>query len=140
MILLALVAVMVFAACAQEDAPAETATAGKTEAVDVELESEADVPVPLEEAGAPPVNPEITEDTAADASEYMEWTKAEWDQASREDKEICALNLVVTLDSEIVAAPEEEFNGAIAGGVEQLDQLYEANPTKTLREIIDSQA
>ncbi len=142
LVLLTLVAVMVFAACAQEDAPTETAiaTVEPAEATDAAAGDEADASVPLEDVEAPPVNPEITEDTAADASDYMEWTKTEWDKASQEDKEICALSLVVTLDSEIIAAPEEEFNQAIADGVDQLDQLYEASPTKTLQEIIDSQA
>jgi hypothetical protein len=43
-------------------------------------------------------------------------------------------------DAEMIKAPEEEFNQAIADAVTQLDGLYEQNPDKTLQELIDDQA
>jgi hypothetical protein len=86
----------------------------------------------------PPVEPEVSGEVAKDGADYMEWTASEWNQASEEDKEICASVYLIMDDPDAVKLSEEEFDVSITEAVAELEQLFAENPDKTLEEINES--
>jgi ABC-type glycerol-3-phosphate transport system substrate-binding protein len=77
LITLALVAVMVLAACSQQpDQTTETVSAQPSESASAPAETgdagQSEAPA---EASLPPVDPEVNEDTAVDATDYLEWKR-----------------------------------------------------------------
>jgi len=114
------------------DTASETATLPASQQATEEVP---DSPSASATMSIPPVDPEITGEVAKDGADYMEWTSKEWDQASEEDKEICASVYLIMDDPDAVKLSEEEFDAAITEAVAELEQLFAENPNKTLEEI-----
>ncbi|MEA4853358.1 MAG: hypothetical protein VB082_03645 [Christensenella sp.] len=88
-----------------------------------------------EKNSLPPVDPDITEDTAKDATDYMAWTQKDWNTADAENKDICAMTYVVMTNPDMVKAAEAELSVAVENAQQELNTLFAEYPDKTLEEL-----